>query len=149
MEKAFLAEQKASTAANARHRLRPRRPGAGARAPARHHLQGDDLSRRRCRRAGGAVARDAGRRRIAAPAGAAADLRLSRLARGPGRRLLRRQALVQTLEWRSGVGQAAAVASRRRGKSGLRRAGCRVTPWHGDVTKRATETSPPDASLAG
>ena len=28
------------------------------------------------------------------------------------------------------------------GKSGLRRAGCRVIPWHGDVTNRATETSP-------
>src|SRR3989337_2651985 len=41
----------------------------------------------------------------------------------------------------TGVGQAAA-ACKRRGKSGLRRAGCRVTPWHGDVTKRATETSP-------
>src|SRR3954471_9887975 len=30
----------------------------------------------------------------------------------------------------------------RQGKSGLHRAGCRVTPWHGNVTKRATETSP-------
>src|SRR5205823_1936234 len=46
---------------------------------------------------------------------------------------------------RPGVGQAAAVrrySRRHRGKSGLRRAGCRVTPWHGDVTNRATETSP-------
>ena len=34
------------------------------------------------------------------------------------------------------------LRAKRRGKSGLRRAGCRVTPWHGDVTNRATETSP-------
>src|SRR5688572_7028497 len=40
-----------------------------------------------------------------------------------------------------GVGQAAA-ARECGGKSGLRRAGCRVIPWHGDVTNRATETSP-------
>ena len=48
------------------------------------------------------------------------------------------------------IGSRRVVAVMRRGgKSGLRRAGCRVTPWHGDVTKRATETSPSGASPAG
>src|SRR3954465_5171121 len=62
------------------------------------------------------------------------------------------QAPPRAVKLQAGVGLAAAVPrfyKRHGGKSGLRRAGCRVTPWHGDVTKRATETSPRPDSTAG
>jgi len=42
-----------------------------------------------------------------------------------------------------------AKADHHDGEKKGRRAGCRVTPWHGDVTKRATETSPRASKLEG
>src|SRR5258706_2998565 len=128
--------------------------GAGPRPPARHYLQGDRASGERPGRGRGAMACRGACGDIAEGASAGADLRLSRLVSGTGFGFLRGQTLLQTLKRRIAPGsrpgsRCVAAVRRHRGKSGLRRAGCRVTPWHGDVTKRATETSPVGCKSGG
>ena len=126
----------------------PRGAGAGARAASRHHLQGDLRATRRaistrrprdwlasspagrpatCRRCRCSAIR-AGCRAAAQPAfyttSGTSPLRCTRAVKSP------RESARQPLYRRC------------RGKSGLHRAGCGLTPRRGDATNRATETSP-------
>ena len=155
LEGAVLGAARRDAALHEGARPGPRGARAGAEALARHHLQGD------LRRRGADAGNDAD---ACAPAWLAPCRRTHRratcaplpifgypgwLPRERARRFYEDERYFRPFrrdrrgKITAGVGQAAAVrVTPHGGKSGLRRAGCRVTPWHGDVTNRATETSP-------
>ena len=134
-------------------RARPRGAGTGARAASRHHLQGHlrgSGARPRC--AGRGLARHA---RHARPATCrrcrssairagfrAAASRTSTRTNGT---FVRCSAVKCVVGSRPG----SRCTARGRGKSGLQRAGCGLTPRRGDTTNRATETSRTAQSCAG
>ena len=66
----------------------------------------------------------------------------------PGSRL-RSGTVRRILAWRESAGQPLRRISRRGGKSGLRRAGCQVTPGGREPTESATENIPPAARGQG